>query len=457
MIFPLKGGFKNFIDKVHDFYFSPSFPFFVGIMTLIFFINQWALLGLFFFALSASFCFLFFKDVSPIMPLLVMVIMIFNDYSVMNDVLAYVCLSPAIVTFLIRFFVYPPKNIRLNSHFFALLCVSVALFTAGLFVQDNDFLQALISSVTLGPVLIIIYLFFRGYISPKKNLDFKKYFCYTLLSAGLVIAVTILYYHYHAYFLKDDRIAYYNEIGWANINCLATFLCLSIPACYYLITKSKNSIIYLPILLLLYFGVQMTNSDGVFLLIFLATPVMIFFCIFNKFTKKKGSYTIILILCAILMTIVYLVIFDVIKLSFFSTGRKDLFHEAEKWFSESPIFGKGLGRVVFDKSQPGPDKHLRNFNFHSTFYHVLATMGIVGIIAYFIYFVARIFILTKRQTDFNFFMFIAFLLFECYGLVDTAEFNAIPLMTTLTLVIIAVDITNIKADRELPLSAYFLY
>ncbi len=449
----LKGGFKNFIERVYDFYFSPCFPFFIGLMALFFYINQWAVLGLLFFALSASFCFLFFRDVTPIMPLLIMVIMIFNDYDVMNNILPYICLSPAIITFIARFFIYPSENIRLNGHFFSLLGVTVALFSAGIFCSENNYAQGLVSAGTLGPVLIIIYIFFRSYINPKNNGEFKKYFCYTLLASGLVVAITVLYYHYHAIVINDDRIAYFDEIGWANINCLATFLCLSIPACFYLIANAERSLIFLPLLLILYLGVFFTESDGVFLLITFATPVLIFFTIFKKFAYKRASFIFVLIASALLIALVYMVIFGVFDVSFIETNRKSLFTEAQRWFSESPIFGKGLGYINNDKSQPGPDKHLRNFNFHSTYYHVLATMGIVGIIAYFIYFVARFCILTKKKTDFNLFMLIAFLLFECYGMVDTAEFNAIPLMTTLTLLIIAVDVANKKADRELPLSA----
>lgn len=453
---PLKGGFKNFIDRVYDFYFSPCFPFFVGAMTLIFYINQWAIIGLLFFALSASFCFLFFRDVTPVMPLLMMVVMIFNDFSVMNGILPYICLSPAIITFIARFFIYPSKNIRLNKHFFSLVLVTIALFTGGLFSSENDFAQALVSSVTLGPVLIIVYLFFRSYIDPKNNNNFKKYFSLSLLASGIVVAVTVLYYHYHAIIINDDRIAYFYEIGWANLNGLATFLCLAIPSCFYLISCSKKPFIYLPIIIILYLGVILSQSDGVFLLMIFATPVMIFFCIFKRFAEKKISFVVIFILSALLITITYMVIYGVINLPFIETSRKALFLDAQNWFNESPIFGNGLGHVIYDKSQPGPDKHLRNINFHSTFYQVLATMGIVGFIAYFVYFASRILILTEKKTTFNMFMFIAFLLFECYGMVDTAEFNAIPLMTTLTLLIIAVDVANKKADKDLPLSALIL-
>ena len=96
------------------------------------------------------------------------------------------------------------------------------------------------------------------------------------------------------------------------------------------------------------------------------------------------------------------------------------------------------------------------YNFHSVFFHVLATMGIMGIVAYIFYYIARFKILMETNTCFSLFITITFIMFECYAFIDTAEFNAIPLMSTLTVMITIVELTNKKSnDQALPLIASY--
>jgi hypothetical protein len=82
----------------------------------------------------------------------------------------------------------------------------------------------------------------------------------------------------------------------------------------------------------------------------------------------------------------------------------------------------------------------------------MATMGVVGIIAYTYYFVNRYRILMHKFCAFNFFAFLSFTMMEIYGFIDTSEFNIMPLMVIVTILLIAVEKSNDKKKNLLPLN-----
>ena len=93
---------------------------------------------------------------------------------------------------------------------------------------------------------------------------------------------------------------------------------------------------------------------------------------------------------------------------------------------------------------------LSSTSFHSTFFHVIATMGLVGLGAYVFYYVQRFKILMKNYNVFTVCMCVAFIIFECYAMVDACEFNAIPLMSAVTMIITIVELTK-KGNEQTPL------
>ena len=129
-------------------------------------------------------------------------------------------------------------------------------------------------------------------------------------------------------------------------------------------------------------------------------------------------------------------------------GRSKLYKKAMELFAANPLLGIGIGFVDQSIYQPTADI----FNFHSTFFHVAATMGIFGLIAYTFYFVFRFRIILDGASPFNMFVFFSFVLFEAYGLIDVCEFNVIPLMSYITVLMAITELENVKAeDKRLPL------
>ena len=135
-------------------------------------------------------------------------------------------------------------------------------------------------------------------------------------------------------------------------------------------------------------------------------------------------------------------------LDFSDNGRIELFNEGWQLFLQYPFFGVGIGYAPPDATGVNA---LLAYNFHSTFFHVVATMGIVGLITFTYYFIARYQILTKKNTAFNLFSFMAFTFMESYGFVDTCEFNIMPLIFVVTFLLIVVELENQKEREILPL------
>ncbi len=448
LIFPKK--------HLQNFFYGPFFPIYVALFVTLSFVTKTQLLGLLLLSLTATVIFLRFKDVTPIIPLLFLVVLCFRDFSVMSGILGYIFLIPAGLALVAKFFIYPIKNFKPGKLFFPLVGVCCALFLSGILSDINNYAHGLIVSITIGPVILIIYTFFSAYIDTPKNFDIKKYLCYVLIILGLTSFAHLGLYRLHMDVLNDHAFQLVH-LGWGNINNAATLILLSIGASWYMITQVKNILPYFIILFFLYFGIHLSNSDGVAGICLILTPILAFFAYrrINKYNRPNYLITILIITAGLIIAanilVLYLDVDGLISLfnpDFSDSSRTILYQEALDLFAKYPIFGAGLGCLtVYDPLG------VMLSNFHSVLFHVLATMGVVGFIAYVFYLVARFKILTENNSSFSLFMTITFIMFEAYAFIDTVEFNAIPLLSTVTVLLTVVEITNKKSnDQPLPLS-----
>ena len=449
---------KGAMDK---FFYGPLYPIYVALFITLAFAANASLVGLLFVSLIATVLFLCYEDMTPIIPLLFLVVLCFRDYNIMNGILGYIFLAPAAIAFIAHFFIYPIKKIRIGKLFLPLCGITCALFLGGILSDVNNYSNGLITAFTIGPVMIVIYLFFSLYVKPPKDFNIKNYLCYLLVILGATCFVHLSIQHIHLDIIKDTLFIQ-SELGWGNTNCAATLLLISIPACWYFLTQVKNIIPVFIILVVLYTGVIISGSDGVLAISLMFTPIIAFF-VYRKIDRYhrpiyiKTLITIlsILITAAIITIIVY--DFDTLlqslKPRFSDSSRTKLYQEALDLFSKYPIFGAGLG---YQNPELPTLLGVRLYNFHSVLFHVMGTMGVIGVIAYTFYYTERLKILMHKNNTFTLFITIAFIMFECYAFIDTCEFNAIPLMSVITVIITIVELTN-KKDNVEPLPLRFNY
>ncbi len=448
---------KLFNEKrLETFFYGPVYPIIVALLTTLSFVMNFVYLGLFAISFFASIIFIKFKDITPIFPLLFSVVMCFRDYGVMNSAIPYILLSPALISLVLKLFIYPIQNFKPGKLFYALIGVSVALFLGGINRNTSHYVNGLAPIISLGLVMLLIYVLFSAYIAPPKNLDLKKYFCYVLTIVGLTCVVHVSYYYLNRHLLKNQLFAT-SELGWANVNCCATAILISICSCFYLLTRCKNILPCLIAIALFYFGIVLTKSDGVLGISIALLPVLSYFSYKHMLKSNRKLFLNIILSVLLLICLCLLVLFSIkgfnqtlsdLTPRFSDSDRLNRYKEAYRLFLENPIFGVGLGY-----SSSGPT--VRTPNFHSVIAHTMASLGVVGLIAYGFYYYSRFSILNKRNSAFSLFMMITFIAFECYALIDTCEFNAIPLMTIMTVLMVVVEYINKRAkDYCSPLPLY---
>ena len=234
---------------------------------------------------------------------------------------------------------------------------------------------------------------------------------------------------------------------------------LTMPSCWYFITQAKKAVPFYVIIALLYLGIALTRSAGVLGVSLAFFPFLAFFAYKNLPTFKRKNFLNVLFIATILVLIALIVVlisndFETLSSSlktFFSdNSRTNRYEKALELLFEFPLFGTGLG---YSESTQISSISISLYNFHSVLFHVIATMGVVGIIVYTFYYIARFKILMKNYNCFSLFATLCFIMFECYAFIDTAEFNAIPLMSTVTVLITVVELTNKKDNEQtLPLT-----
>lgn len=436
--------FKHFV-------YTPYFSLTIAVITLLSYLFGIQYVGFFFYTIFACLIFLTINDVWPIVPMLLSVTFLFRTLDFSNPIFIAM-LAPIGVCFIARFFIYKIKTFIDGYLFLPLVLVSIVLFAGGLFSDHMiDWPKGLVTSITIGPVLLFIYWFFRQHLNTPKDFDLKSAFFNTLLLCGIVVAFEVIFHEYHCKILQDNLFAK-SDMGWANINSASVIIMISSPACFYFMLKNEK---ILPSLLLAVFLIiaSLISSSDACVLIQLIFNALMLVGVFVKLKTRRLKIALVLYCfgLALLIAVYFYLnkeLLDSIIEKFFQSsssdnGRTPLYLEAWELFTRNPMFGASLG--YYNDAVWMHELALTfSYFFHSTLFQVLACTGVVGLTAYVYYFVQRYRILTAKSTYFNYLCYVAFTMFEIYGFIDAIEFSIIPHMIFATLIIVIVEINNQK-------------
>lgn len=451
-----------FVDKLpilyDKFYYSYSFPIFVALISLVSWFSGTAYVGISLFVILACPILFLRRDITPLYPLLFSCAMCFKDMSVASDITFYTMVAPVAVCLVYKFVKFPVKQFYLGGLIFPLILVTAALFTGGLLSPYlSQYTDGLTYAIPMGPVLAVIYILFSNYTEKNKNTNFKKYFLFSLVFAIMSGAIQLIYQRFNMFINHLPFETAHTQVGWGHFNTVGSIILLAVPACFYLMCHAKRIFPYLIAFGIFYGATFLSGSDGSLAALGVFTPVLLVFGYLKMDRNKKALYLKLLLIILLIVSIGLFVLSD--KLNEFiakildafidDRGRTWLYNDAMNLFRKYPVFGGGLGYhndIYYNAVN-------NTFNFHSTLFQVMGTMGIMGLVAYTVYFIARYKILTKKNTPYNLFAFLSFTLFTVYGFVDCMEFFLMPSLTMATLLIYSVEFLNEK-DNDIPLPLY---
>ena len=211
---------------------------------------------------------------------------------------------------------------------------------------------------------------------------------------------------------------------WANPNIVATFYSIAfVPSLYKYFSKGKSkwTFLYLPVELLILYGIYVSKSEG----LYVALIVGLVFGILQFFFKNKKTLFIITITS--IMSFVFLMFFIVIFQNQFPTFYKWLnvdisshrltIYEIGLNQIKQPfifLFGRGAGSAHYILLE----KDLSNFYYHSWVIHLWAQKGLVSLMVMFTLFYYVFKELIKNNTKFKYFLATGIIIYLSHTLVD---------------------------------------
>jgi len=339
------------------------------------------------------------------------------------------------------------KNGRHKFHFGKMclpqLAISFALLIGGLgVVSIEDYQRALPMGLVLGIGVLAFYLLVNHFITRDPKRDYGLVISKIVFYVGLFICVQEL----SRIIETDLPLTQFNNIdlnlGWAVRTNIGMFLGISGIFGLYLGIRYRWSLHYLLLTALQYACLFMSYSRGGILFGFIGLIVgIIFMFVLSKDRVLTLTYFLIVIglvfiVCMSLKEEILLIIKGLLDRGFDTSNRAELYREAVGIFKEYSFLGAGLG-------YNGPYYNINDMGFywfHSTFFQIIACMGLVGIMCYSIFYVCKCKILFDNiKNPFNMFVLAAMIEFEGYSMIDTGTFVPFPFVMLMTVIFLVVE------------------
>lgn len=377
----------------------------------------------------------FFKTTIYTAPLLISCLFFIgftdNDISTIDVALSGIINIILIVTgYVIHFIRFKPK-FKLKHLGLGLLLASIS-YVIPLFYTPINNVSILL--VFLVPFYLVTYLFYANTIQKNELNYLMRTFIYVSLMLTFQL-ISLMSNGFSNFTFLYDKTAFQkiflDSLGWGNVNDLTIQLVLMSASIIYLLKKYKNIVPWL-YLGWIGFWIILSDSRGSIVTISLFALGVVIYTIFKGRKHQKINLAISVFILGIFIY-VFKDLVSYIFESFFSTidfdnpndmltGRLTLWFDPEfgalTVFKRYPIFGSGWNTPHWFLSEQN-----RITVYHSTFYQVLATGGVIGILILIFHFyeVIKLFIKKKQFIAVKAFMF-TYLLTQLHGLMDNTQY-----------------------------------
>ncbi len=405
-----------------------------------------------FYAVSAAvvvFSSIFSRDSKPFLPMVFLAVYavswvhtpqypfssgFFNDGGVRIYLL---CLGVLLVACLLfRFIAFPQdRNFFKESK----LRLGIVLMVAAFLLNGVLFSGYQIKDLPFGLLMALSFFAFYIFFFNTLSVDEKTphYVAYILVLASGVIFLQLAKIYIFDGVIKDGSVDKNLLVaGWGMSNNIGGMLGMLFPACFYLALKSRRGGWAFYMLAFLFFGgVCLTLSrtsaliSGIILLaaaIYLSivrSPVRKFVRIFNCVAVVAGAAAL-----AVMWDFIRELLAVYFERGFDDSGRSFIWQSGIENFLRAPLFGVGF----YEPIAPDWSYDIENWIFpdmyHNVFIQMLASCGILGLLAYCVHFLQVVFAVKRRPTAESLFYIIILLGIFGMSLLDNHLFHVFPAM-----------------------------
>lgn len=450
---------RQIVGDIRNFLFSEYYSFFVIAVATICYIFHFEVIGAIFLAYLIAAVLVVSDDIMPTaLPFMVLVMHILRLY---DSFASWITVAPFVAPVLVAVvfhFVFYRKKIVIDTMFWPMLAVSIAITFGGAFsLSFKQYFSGMAMYYVLGLGFgqLLLYVLFRSYINARRKYDLKEYFVKLMLYIGLfaVIMMVTQYLENMGGFIevfreygfgKELEQFQYSKFAKGLSNNLSAIMLWTMPFPMYYIRRNKRPLLMFVYMLVQYVFLMLILSRGGILMGTVELAIsFIYLCVVCKGKVKKVMITITS-LCAVFAVVIVIAAWNSLSSILHISkdeARVKLFAHAIECFSKSPIFGTGLaydGGVGYNPKEGGM------YWYHSTPFQIIGSLGLVGVIAYTYQFVMRIYTMCakKYRSNFNDTMLIAFIGFELMACVNPGDFCPLPFMLFMTMMFAVMEIVN---------------
>ena len=323
------------------------------------------------------------------LPFLLLCVFVTRCYDSFSIFIKFAPLALLLIFGIVFHFVVFRQRISIGKTFLGLVAVSIALLLGGFgFISPENYFKgsSLYYTFFLGIGMAVFYLLYKSQLRLQRKYDVKRKLLSILYITGFFACVVTLFIQYLA---QKNSYNLDNNIFQPGNN-LSTFLFFALPCPFFFAERNR-----LHILSIIFFHICifLTGSRGGMLM---GSILMLLCLITFSICSKYNRY----IYCAMIVIIIIFLILsgETILKNITEYSISDFFNIADpriammkrgfKNFSSYPVFGHGLGHTG-NLDIYSPVKGAMEW-YHMMIPQIVASLGIVGILAYGYQFYLRI-------------------------------------------------------------------
>jgi hypothetical protein len=443
---------SSLLNRFDTFFHSPYYVILITTIGMLGLYFHQEVLTIFILALIMSFSWLTTKDILPSFLLISTIALIAlriprtaGREGLVDIRLLYTTPFFVVPSFIIKMIIHPFKFKR-GFFFYPTLAVAIAVTIGGIFVMPIEAyieMRTLYHMFFLGIGMVFIYFVLERYLTTYKGIG--DYFSWMMVGLGImgVFMLGIAYYE------KYYDIAMFNsrtQMQWGNN--LANNLLLTMPFAFYLATKTKYTAFFTFVGLIQLLALLFSTSRGGVIFGLMMIPLVLVATLYISKNQRLKLLTFIVLFGGIFyfailtfvgsFTPLYEEIRDLITVSS-TEARAELYKLALRNFLKYPMFGAGIG---FDTSPYYAPATMSMYWYHSTFFQIIGSLGLVGVAAYVYQEIMRLYQLVRVRHAFNVFVFLALVGFSAYSMVNVGYFAPLPFVAMVVTMFMVVERHN---------------